>query len=158
MRIQPRKRFLVAMPTPLAWRKAASGRPIARGRAGVAGVPRPGHASKGTSREPRRAPLLLPRNGCGAPNRKAPGCARNRGPSWRGANKPAAEEVPAHQGRPEVPGKGEEQSYESMVPKKVGNRRAPARGGHGTHWRDGTNKHMSRSGGSMDRTQNLRNP
>jgi len=36
--------------------------------------------------------------------------------------------------------KGGEQSYESMVPTKVGNRRAPERGGHGTHWRDGTNK------------------
>ena len=36
--------------------------------------------------------------------------------------------------------KGGEQSYESMVPTKVGNRRAPERGDHGTHWRDGTNK------------------
>lgn len=30
-----------------------------------------------------------------------------------------------------------EQSYRLIVPMKVGNRRAPARGGHGTHWREG---------------------
>jgi hypothetical protein len=33
-----------------------------------------------------------------------------------------------------------EQSYDPIVPRKVGNRRAPARGGHGTHWREGGNK------------------
>ena len=30
-----------------------------------------------------------------------------------------------------------EQSYDLILPMKVGNRRAPARGGHGTHWREG---------------------
>jgi len=30
-----------------------------------------------------------------------------------------------------------EWSYRLIVPMKVGNRRAPARGGHGTHWREG---------------------
>jgi hypothetical protein len=34
----------------------------------------------------------------------------------------------------------EEQSYDSIVPVKVGNRRASERGGHGTHWREGRNK------------------
>ena len=33
-----------------------------------------------------------------------------------------------------------EQSYDPIVPVKVGNRRAPARSGHGTHWREGGNK------------------
>jgi len=33
-----------------------------------------------------------------------------------------------------------EQSYNLIVPMKVGNRRAPARGGHGTHWREGGSK------------------
>jgi hypothetical protein len=33
-----------------------------------------------------------------------------------------------------------EQSYEPIVPVKVGNRRAPGRGGHGSHWREGVNK------------------
>ncbi len=36
-------------------------------------------------------------------------------------------EVPDDQGRPEASGKGREQSYESIVPVKVGNRRAPER-------------------------------
>ena len=30
-----------------------------------------------------------------------------------------------------------EQSYNPVVPTKVENRRAPARGGHGIHWREG---------------------
>jgi len=58
VRIQLRHRFVIATPTPSAWRKAASRQPIMRGCFGVAGVSSPGHASKGTSREPRRAPYL----------------------------------------------------------------------------------------------------
>jgi hypothetical protein len=49
------KTRLVAMPTLLTRRKAASGRPLLRGRAGVAGVPSSGHASKRIPHEPRRA-------------------------------------------------------------------------------------------------------
>ena len=37
-----------------------------------------------------------------------------------------------------------EQSYDSIVPMKVENRRAPARGGHGIHCREGTNRSMYR--------------
>ena len=33
-----------------------------------------------------------------------------------------------------------EQSYDPIVPVKVGNRRASVRSGHGTHWREGGNK------------------
>jgi hypothetical protein len=33
-----------------------------------------------------------------------------------------------------------EQSYDPIVPRKVGNRRAPETGGHGTHWREGGSK------------------
>ena len=33
-----------------------------------------------------------------------------------------------------------EQSYDPIVPMKMGNRRAPARGGHGTHLREGGSK------------------
>jgi hypothetical protein len=63
--VQLRNRFFIAMPTPLAWRKAASGQPLMQGWPGVAGVPSPGHASKGISREPRRAPCLCRRMGIG---------------------------------------------------------------------------------------------
>src|SRR6266478_8592006 len=58
--VLPDKLSIVAMPTLLVWRKAASGRPILQGRSGVAGVPSPGHASKGIPQEPKRAPHLLP--------------------------------------------------------------------------------------------------
>jgi hypothetical protein len=34
----------------------------------------------------------------------------------------------------------DEQSYDPIVPVKVGNRRASVRSGHGTHWREGGNK------------------
>ena len=34
----------------------------------------------------------------------------------------------------------DEQSYDPVVPVKVGNRRASARSSHGTHWREGGNK------------------
>jgi RNA-directed DNA polymerase len=37
-------------------------------------------------------------------------------------------------------GRMREQSYDPIVPRKVGNRRAPARGGHGTRWREGGSK------------------
>jgi len=37
-------------------------------------------------------------------------------------------------------GTGSEQSYDSIVPVKVGNRRAPAMGGHGIHRREGMNR------------------
>ncbi len=57
--VLPDKLSIVAMPTLLVWRKAASGRPILQGRTGIAGVPSSGHASKGISQEPRRAPRLL---------------------------------------------------------------------------------------------------
>jgi hypothetical protein len=38
-----------------------------------------------------------------------------------------------------------EQSYNLIVPTKVGNRRAPETGGHGTHWREGGSKRTTSS-------------
>lgn len=50
------KSFIVAMPTPLVERKAASGYDRnCEGRPGIAGVPSSGHVSKGISHKPRRA-------------------------------------------------------------------------------------------------------
>ena len=51
------KSFAVAMPTPLALRKAVSGTTAMRGRARVAGVPSSGHASHGFPRNPRELPI-----------------------------------------------------------------------------------------------------
>ena len=59
------KSFVIATPTPLAWRKAAFGPPLLRGGSGVAGVLSPGHASIGISREPRRARCLCRKMGVG---------------------------------------------------------------------------------------------
>ena len=82
-----------------------------RGRAGVAGVPSSGHASKGFPRNPGELPIS-----------SSP---------W---------EVLIAKGDRRRPGKMDEQSYDPVVPAKVGNRRASERSGHGTHWREGGNK------------------
>ena len=47
-----------------------------------------------------------------------------------------------------------EQSYDLIVPRKVGNRRAPARGGHGTHWREGVARADVSGEGNIVETQN----
>jgi len=44
-----------------------------------------------------------------------------------------------------------EQSYDPIVPRKVGNRRAPARGGHGTHGREGGSKRTNLLKGNITR-------
>ena len=44
-----------------------------------------------------------------------------------------------------------EQSYNLIVPGKVAIRRAPARGGHGTHWREGGSKRTNLSKGDITR-------
>ena len=58
------KSFIVAMPTPLVERKAASGYDRnCEGRPGIAGVPSSGHVSKWISHEPRRARHLRSQEG-----------------------------------------------------------------------------------------------
>ena len=47
----------------------------------------------------------------------------------------------------------EEQSYDLVVPMKVGNRRASERSGHGTHWREGGNKRTNLSKGNIVEAQ-----
>ena len=142
VRIQLRNRFVIAMPTPLAWRKAAPGRPSLRGRSGVAGVPSPGHASKGISREPRRAPCFSASWAPGGAQPKTPGLRGERVALER-SERPSSG-VSCDQGKPEARARAGEQSYDSIVPMKVENRRAPARGGHGIHWREGMNRSMYR--------------
>jgi len=93
-------------------------RPPWRGRAGVAGVPSPGHVSKEIGREPKRAPHLLSHQ----------------------EERLLHREVRDPEGRPEGPRRDGEQSYDPIVLVKVGNRRASVRSGHGTHWREGGNK------------------
>ena len=47
-----------------------------------------------------------------------------------------------------------EQSWKPIVPRKVGNRRAPARGGHGTHGREGVARADVSGEGNIVETQN----
>src|SRR5260370_41136079 len=47
----------------------------------------------------------------------------------------------------------DEQSYDPIVPVKVGNRRASERSGHGTHWREGGNKRTNLSKGNIVEAQ-----
>jgi len=58
----------------------------------------------------------------------------------RGSEQTLDEQKPVAKGDRRQQLRADEQSYEPIVPMKVGNRRAPARGGHGTHWREGENK------------------
>jgi hypothetical protein len=51
-------------------------------------------------------------------------------------------------------GRKEEQSYNPVVPQKVGNHRAPERSGHGTHWREGGSRRTNLLKGDMTGTQN----
>jgi hypothetical protein len=51
-------------------------------------------------------------------------------------------------------GRMAEQSYNLIVPMKVGNRRAPARSGHETHWREGGSKRTNLLRGDIIETQN----
>jgi hypothetical protein len=60
-------------------------------------------------------------------------------------------EVRATKGRPEERGRMPEQSYNLIVPTKVGNRRAPETGGHGTHWREGGSKRTNLLKGNITR-------
>jgi hypothetical protein len=48
--------YIIATPTPLGQRKAASRQPIVRGCSGVAGVPSPGHAARPVRSPPSCAP------------------------------------------------------------------------------------------------------
>ena len=139
MRNQLRNRLTWRMPTLLAWRKAALQATVMRG------CPRPpeslarGTLSKGLLMNPGELFISCCKSGRGSPNPNGPG---SRGGT--GAPQSRAKETPGtgtcQRGRPELAGKGEEQSYEPIVPAKVGNRRAPETGGHGTHWREGVNR------------------
>ena len=77
------------------------------------------------------------------PNPKEPG-PRGTRVAPREAKQALDEEKPAAKGDQRRQLRAGEQSYDSIVPMKVENRRAPARGGHGIHWREGMNRSMYR--------------
>jgi hypothetical protein len=71
-----------------------------------------------------------------------PNGTRSRGKRGRptGSEQTLDEENPAAKGDRRRRARVGEQSYEPIVPAKVENRRAPERGGHGSHWREGVNR------------------
>ena len=111
------KSFIVARPTYSAERKAVSGSDrYLRGRADS-----PGSLAQG----------MLHRDGPGT-EESSPSPLTPGGPPLE-----MGREVRATKGRPEEVRMDREQSYNPIVLTKVENRRAPARGGHGIHWREG---------------------
>ena len=105
MSVQLRNRFFIAMPPPLAWRKAAPGQPLMRGCARVAGVPSPGHASKGISCEPRSAPCLCRKVGVGLAQPELDQVPGDEGPPQGKRTNPRRAET-CCQGRPEAAATG----------------------------------------------------
>ena len=105
-------------------------RPLRRGRAGVAGVPSPGHVSKEIGREPKRAPHLLPHQ----------------------EERLLHREVRDPAGRPEGSRRDGEQSYNLIVPVKGGEPQGfPQGSGHGIHWREGGSKRTNLLKGDITR-------
>ena len=114
-------------------------RTVMRGAFGIAGVASPGHAYEGFPMNPGELPASPLSGHLVAPIPKTPGLRRERAAPER--SEQPSNGVSCCQGKPEAQAWAGEQSYESIVPMKVENRRAPARGGHDIHWREG----MSRS-------------
>ena len=105
MSIQLRNLYIVAMPTPLALRKAASWRTFTARSAAVAGVPSPWHVFIETSREPRRAPCLSAHWGVVYPEDNRTGSAV-AAEGHRQKRRSSAAEVICRQGKPEAAATG----------------------------------------------------
>jgi hypothetical protein len=116
---------------------------------GVAGVPSPGHAFKWIPREPRRTSYLS-RTGCGSAQPKWNQVPRDVRVAHGKRTNPRRGE-PAAEGDQRWQARVGEWSYEPIVPTKVENRRAPERGGHGSHWREGANRSTYRHSAAYTR-------
>ena len=126
-RIQLRNRFVVSVPTLLAWRKAASGRALGEFAPGPTESLARGTLSKGFSRNLGELPISSREPGMVHPTQRTRPWGYGCAPAGSEGRHPTAE-VPGRRGRPEVAGTGREQSYDPIVPMKVGKRRASAKG------------------------------
>ena len=133
---------LIVMPTPCCWRKAASGAPLCEVCSGSPESLARGMLTKGLPVNPGELPASPHIWAQVSPNPKTPGLRGVRAAPER-SERPSSG-VSCGQGKPEAQARAGEQSYDSIVPMKVENRRAPARGGHGIHWREGMNRSMYR--------------
>ena len=125
---------LIAMLTSFRWRKAVPDAPLGEVRLGSPESLARGMLIKGLPVNPGELPASPHIWAQVAPNPKTPGLRRARVASGR-SERPSSG-VSCDQGKPEAQARAGEQSYEPIVPMKVENRRAPARGGHGIHWRE----------------------
>jgi len=140
---------LIVMPTPYCWRKAASGAPLGEVCSESPESLAQGMLIKGLPVNPGELPASLQRGHPVAPNPKTPGLRGARAAPAR-SERPSSG-VSCGQGKPEAQARAGEQSYDSIVPMKVENRRAPARGGHGIHWREGMNRSTYRCSATCTR-------
>ena len=102
--------------------------------------PRAGHAFKGVSREPRRSRYLFGELGVGSAHRTEPAYLPWDEEMVHGGSESLLNRSQLSPSQSRRRPRVREKSYEPMVPAKVGNPRALARGGQGTHWRDGVNR------------------
>ena len=133
---------LIAMPTPCCRRKAEFGAPLGEVCSGSPESLARGMLTKGFPVNPGELPASPQSGHPVAPNPKTPGLRGERDAPER-SERPSSG-VSCGQGKPEAQARAGEQSYDSIVPMKVENRRAPARGGHDIHWREGMNRSMYR--------------
>ena len=133
---------LIVMPTPFSCRKAVSSTPLCEVTLGSPESLARGMLTKGFSVNPGELPASPLFGHLVAPNPKTPGLRGVRAASER--SEQPSNGVSCCQGKPEAQARAEEQSYDSIVPVKVENRRAPVRGGHDIHWREGMNRLMHR--------------
>jgi len=99
---------------------------VMRGVAGIAGVASPRHAYQGISREPRRAPYLFRLWARLRPTQRNQVSGERGLP--RGSEQALDEEKPVAKGDRRRQLRVDEQSYDSILPMKVENRRAPEKG------------------------------
>lgn len=140
---------LIVMPTPFSCRKAVSGTPLCEVCLESPESLARGMLTKGFPVNPGELPASPLSGHLVAPNPKPPGLRRARAASER-SERPS-HGVSCRQGKPEAQARAAKQSYDAIVPMKVENRRAPARGGHGIHWREGLNRSMYRRGTACTR-------
>ena len=133
---------LIVMPTPCCWRKAVSGAPLGEVCSGSPESLARGMLTKGLPVNPGELAASPLSGHLVAPNPKTPGLRGERAAPER-SERPS-NGVSCCQGKLEAQARAGEQSYDSILPMKVENRRAPARGGHGIHWREGMNRSMYR--------------
>ena len=148
MRIQLRNRFAVADAEAFSLAEGRVGMTVMRGHAEP-----PESLARGTLSQgfPRNLGDLSPPPVAGMvpPDRNGPGHRQQGCAAWW--SEEASHGGTGRQGRPETSGTGKEESYEPIVPMKVGNRRAtrtpvaatiPTRGKGGTNRRSGRGTHV----------------